>query len=91
MISKLSQDQRVHYSRNGFVFPLKAITVEHANRCNDYLQSYAAEELAQLTYPWQYKSYLLFTWVYDLVTHPRILDAVESVLGPDLRVLSADI
>ena len=91
MISKLGQEQRAHYSRNGFVFPLKAITGEHANRCNDYLQSYAAEELAQLTYPWRYKSYLLFTWVYDLVTHPRILDAVESVLGPDLRVLSADI
>jgi non-heme Fe2+,alpha-ketoglutarate-dependent halogenase len=27
-----------------------------------------------------------FRWSYELATHPRILDAVESVLGPDLLV-----
>jgi len=27
---------------------------------------------------------LLFTWVDELVHHPRIVDAAEDVLGPDL-------
>jgi chlorinating enzyme len=30
------------------------------------------------------KLYLLQTWAADLVRHPKILDAVEDVLGPDI-------
>ena len=32
-----------------------------------------------------------FRWAYDLATHPRILDAVEDVLGPDLLVWTVSI
>ncbi|HEX4171254.1 MAG TPA: phytanoyl-CoA dioxygenase family protein, partial [Acetobacteraceae bacterium] len=27
---------------------------------------------------------LLFTWLNDLIRHPRILDAVEDIIGPDI-------
>jgi Phytanoyl-CoA dioxygenase (PhyH) len=33
---------------------------------------------------WRHKAHLLFTWVDELVHHPRILDAAEDVLGPVL-------
>ena len=29
--------------------------------------------------------HLLFTWANELVRHPRVLDAVEDILGPNLR------
>jgi ectoine hydroxylase-related dioxygenase (phytanoyl-CoA dioxygenase family) len=32
------------------------------------------------------KPYLLFRWAADLVRHPRILDCVESLIGPDILV-----
>lgn len=32
------------------------------------------------------KPYLLFPWAAELVRHPRILDLVEDVIGPDLLV-----
>lgn len=32
------------------------------------------------------KPYLLFPWAAELVRHPRILDAVESLIGPDIQV-----
>lgn len=32
------------------------------------------------------KPYLLFPWAADLVRHPRILDMVASVIGPDILV-----
>ena len=32
------------------------------------------------------KPYLLFPWAAELVRHPRILDLVESVIGPDILV-----
>jgi hypothetical protein len=30
------------------------------------------------------KPHLLFPWIDRLIRHPRILDAVESVIGPDI-------
>ena len=42
----------------------------------------------------RHKAHLLFTWVDALVHHPKILDSVESILGPNLLctllVLSQD-
>jgi non-heme Fe2+,alpha-ketoglutarate-dependent halogenase len=32
----------------------------------------------------RHKSHLLFTWLNDLVRHPRILDAVEDAIGPNI-------
>ena len=32
-----------------------------------------------------------FRWAYDLATHPRVLDAVEDVLGPDILVWTVSI
>ena len=34
--------------------------------------------------PLRHKSHLLFTWLNDLVRHPRILDAVEDIIGPNI-------
>ena len=36
----------------------------------------------------RHKSHLLFPWINDLMRHPRVLDAVEDVLGPNLLVWS---
>jgi hypothetical protein len=30
------------------------------------------------------KSHLLFTWIDELIRHPRVLDAVEDLIGPDI-------
>jgi ectoine hydroxylase-related dioxygenase (phytanoyl-CoA dioxygenase family) len=35
------------------------------------------------------KPHLLFPWLNELVRHPKILDAVESVLGPNILCWSA--
>jgi hypothetical protein len=32
------------------------------------------------------KPYLLFPWAAELVRHPRVLDLVEAVIGPDILV-----
>src|SRR5437762_12875036 len=35
--------------------------------------------------------HLHFSWAYALATHPRILDAVEDVLGPNLLVWATEL
>lgn len=37
------------------------------------------------------QSHLHFGWAYRLATHPRILDAVEQLLGPDVLIHSSTI
>ncbi len=32
----------------------------------------------------RHKSHLLFTWLNDVIRHPRILDAIEDVIGPNI-------
>jgi ectoine hydroxylase-related dioxygenase (phytanoyl-CoA dioxygenase family) len=32
------------------------------------------------------ETHLFLRWVYELVSHPRVVDAVEAVLGPDIMV-----
>ena len=46
---------------------------------------------AHLKHPWNLKAHLLFDWIYALTVHPAVLDAVESVLGPDILMQAADL
>src|SRR5205823_14981841 len=36
-------------------------------------------------------THLFFRWAYDLAVHPRVLDVVEDLLGPNLFVHSTRI
>src|SRR3546814_2547502 len=46
-------------------------------RISDWSSDVCSSDLGQ-------KTHLLLTWMADLVRHPKILDAVEDVLGPDI-------
>jgi ectoine hydroxylase-related dioxygenase (phytanoyl-CoA dioxygenase family) len=35
--------------------------------------------------------HLHFRWAYELATHPRVLDAVEDLLGPDLLIWATEL
>jgi len=39
-----------------------------------------------LTRGHNFKPHLLFTWVDEIVHHPAVLDAVEDLIGPDIRL-----
>ncbi|MCB1742692.1 MAG: phytanoyl-CoA dioxygenase family protein [Gammaproteobacteria bacterium] len=78
------QDLRLRYQHDGFVFPLEAIDRGEAQRI---LQLFEAQQLrarGKSRGRSRQRPHLLFTWIDALVRHPRILDAVEAVLGPDL-------
>ncbi len=81
----------IRYEERGFHCPVPALSPEEAQ---GYLAAYTALEarlgdgrppaaLLQL--------HLHLRWAYDLATHPRVLDAVESVLGPDILVWTSQI
>ena len=50
------------------------------------MQVWERDRGAPIDFPEKSKSYLLFDWADRLVHHPRILDAVEDLIGPDILV-----
>lgn len=86
----LSEQQVSDYRRDGFVFPLRAFARETADAYRHRLESYEAQTGGPIQANMRHKVHLLFTWASELIRHPRILDAVEDVLGPDILCWSTN-
>ena len=72
------------YRRDGFYFPVRVLSPEEAGRYRARLEAAERANGGALGGQLRQKCHLLFTWLDELIRHPRILDAVEDLLGPDL-------
>jgi ectoine hydroxylase-related dioxygenase (phytanoyl-CoA dioxygenase family) len=72
------------YRRDGYFSPVRVMSAEDAHRFRQSLEAYEAKAGRPLQGNWRHKTHLLFTWADALVHHPKILDAVEDVIGPDI-------
>jgi non-haem Fe2+, alpha-ketoglutarate-dependent halogenase len=84
MTKVLSSAALESFRRDGYYFPVPALTPAEVGRYRNCLEQHEAETGAPLQGNWRHKAHLLFTWVDELVHHPRIVDAAEDVLGPNL-------
>jgi non-haem Fe2+, alpha-ketoglutarate-dependent halogenase len=82
----LTEAQVQGYERDGFVTPVDVLTQDEVRAFRGDLESWERERGAPIDFPEKSKSYLLFDWADRLVHHPRVLDAVEDLIGPDILV-----
>ena len=82
----LTPDQVDRYKRDGFAFPASVLTPDEVGWMRADLEAWEARQGHPLDFPEKSKSYLLYGWADALVHHPRVLDAVEDVIGPDILV-----
>jgi non-heme Fe2+,alpha-ketoglutarate-dependent halogenase len=80
----LSQDQIAQYREQGYLAPLPVMSEAEAAQLRAELERIEARMGGPLRGELRHKSHLLFPFLADLVRHPRILDAVEDLYGPDL-------
>ena len=85
----LSQAQVDAYHRDGYVFPMRAIAEAEMRATRERYEALCRQEGGQLTKRTNQKPHLLVTWLADMVRHPRILDAVEDVIGPNILAWSS--
>jgi hypothetical protein len=90
----LSSAQVASYARDGFLFPLPALTREEAARCLGQLEAFEAAVGGPLTSEttdprYRSRTHVLLAWVHGLARHPAILDAVEDLIGPDILVYTS--
>lgn len=72
------------YNRDGFYFPVPVMGEGEAAGLRARLEAFEARERRPLAGKYRHKTHLLFPWCWELVHHPAILDAVESVIGSDI-------
>jgi hypothetical protein len=80
----LTQEQIDRYGRDGAVAPVFLMSeqeIGHYLRKFDELEATIGGE-AQARY--RMKAHLPFPWLCELVRQPRLLDAIEDVIGPDV-------
>ena len=84
MPGSLSETERASYARDGYVFPVPALTDEEARTARDRILAFEAETGLVAGHVIRNKGHLKLLALYELARHRAVLDAVESVLGPDL-------
>ena len=72
------------YVEKGYCHPIDVLTREEATVCLAHLERYESKIGQPIDGKHRHKPHLLFPWLHDLICHPRVLDAVEDVLGPNI-------
>ncbi|HEX4964112.1 MAG TPA: phytanoyl-CoA dioxygenase family protein [Thermoanaerobaculia bacterium] len=86
MSKALSAQQIERYQQEGCLFPVAVLSageVAYFRSCLETLELRLGGRLKRMDH-----SHLFFPWAYELATHPRVVDAVEDLLGPDLFIHS---
>ena len=89
MPASLSPAQVAQYQRDGFFFPVDCLTPDEVRHYRTRLEDFEREQgdtFGRLPNLVRSKSHLLFNWMDELVRHPKVLDAVESVIGPNILI-----
>jgi non-heme Fe2+,alpha-ketoglutarate-dependent halogenase len=86
MGKKLSDSEVERYGRDGLLFPVDAFSAAEARHYRDCLEAFEREQGRELGKGHNFKPHLLFRWVDEIVHHPAVLDAVEDLIGPDVRL-----
>jgi non-heme Fe2+,alpha-ketoglutarate-dependent halogenase len=78
-------DQIEAYRRDGFVFPIEILSRAEAKGFRGEFESLI--ERSREYSPKRFdRLHVYFDWAYQIVTHERLLDVVESILGDDILV-----
>jgi len=80
---KLPEQALRHYREQGYCAPIRAMPAEEAGRIRAALEAFEAANPDRRG-PLRNKSHLVFTWADQVIRHPGVLDAVESVIGPNI-------
>ena len=91
--SGLDAAQRERFARDGFLFPIRVLSREAAEAAHGRVRSLLDEHGGDPEFDdfLGYKANLVFRWIDDIVHEPRLLDAVEDLLGPDLLLWSCSL
>jgi len=84
MPKALTEEQLAQWERDGAVWPVDLMTTDETADYFRRVEQLEASMGAEAQSKFRIKAHLPFPWLWDLVTHPRLADAVEDLLGPNI-------
>jgi chlorinating enzyme len=82
----LTEAQVEAFQKNGYHFPVRAISEAQADGYRSQIETFEFEHGLIMKTPFRNKPHMVFKWANQLIRHPRILDTIEDILGPNLLV-----
>jgi len=82
----LTGQQVKQYHEEGATHPIRVISKERAAQCLVALEEGERKYGADFAKVLRTKSHLSLKWVDELIRDPVVLDAVEDIIGPDIRL-----
>jgi len=89
MAGRLTQAQVEHFRREGYAFPFDAIPAAEAASYVAKLDSYDAILGEEAQKQLKIKAHVAAPWIVALARNKNIVDAVESLIGPDILLFGA--
>ena len=90
MGKRLTDKAIQQFHERGYYLPLDIASVEEIQEMRRQLEAFEAKSGGALRGTNRFKNHLLFKWLSDLIRSPKILDAIEGLIGPNLLVWSTD-
>ena len=84
MTKLLSQEQVDQYHNSGFLSPVNILNDDEITKSLNEIESFEKETGKAIVFPHKSRCHQLFSWADYLVHHPKILDAVEDIIGPNI-------
>ena len=84
MTKLLSENDVTAYRERGYHFPVDALSAGEVADFRGRLEDYEARSGGPIKGEMRHRSHVLFTWINQMVRHPKILDAIEDLLGPNI-------
>ena len=85
-MSYLSSNQLKQYKDKGFVSPINIFSKEKAKEIRDEIELIEKEIPGELDKSGRYNAHLISPLLDEVTHHPKILDAVQSLIGEDILV-----
>jgi non-haem Fe2+, alpha-ketoglutarate-dependent halogenase len=84
MTKVLTEPDISGYRQRGYHFPVDVLSEAEVAEFRGKLEGYEAQTGGPIKGEMRHRSHVLFTWINDMIQHPKILDAVEDVIGPNI-------
>ena len=84
MPKRLTAAQIDQYATDGFLGPLDLLSTSEVVEIRRHIEEIEAKLAIKMMARFRIKAHLPFPFLCDLVSHPRLLDAVEDLIGPDI-------
>ena len=89
MGKRLTRAEIDSFHEHGFLPGLDVFGEEECDAFRSRVEAFEQARPEAVAWAFDIKTNLLFDWVYDLSRDPRLLDAVEDLIGPDVLLTNS--